>query len=210
MVAAVWQERYVTRLALRLLRAWRRHVHQQREEPTSLCSLRARLRDRGYAGERDVRRRRLQRCALAALSAPFAEPRRCVGLRRGRPRGPSGSRWPAASTTTQRASSCVLWAKLKALDTRAALANLMSSCLLIPTTLLGTSHFRHYRRSLATRALLALWELPERRAQLAEEHRQRHLRGPLRRAVLRQWREVTERRAHIRRAAALAATWRKR
>ncbi|KAG2430448.1 hypothetical protein HXX76_009971 [Chlamydomonas incerta] len=144
LVAAVWQERFVSRLALRLLRAWRKHAHRQREDPISLCSLRARLRARGFAGERDVRRRWLQRCALAALGAPFTEPR------------------------------------------------------------------RHYRRSLAARALRALWELPERRAGLAEEHWRRHVRGRLRLAVLQQWREVTERRAHIRRATALAAAWRKR
>ncbi|KAG2431303.1 hypothetical protein HYH02_013434 [Chlamydomonas schloesseri] len=144
MVAAVWQQRYVTRLAVRLLRAWRRHVHTQQKDPSSLCSLRTRLRARGIAGERGVRRRWLQRCALAVLAAPFAEPR------------------------------------------------------------------RHYRWSLARRALQALWELPERRAQLAVEYRRRQLYGPLRLAVLRQWREATERRAHIRKATTLAAAWRKR
>ncbi len=101
MVAAVWQERYVTRLAVRLLRAWRRHVRHRQEEPTSLCSLRTRLRARGFAGERDVRRRWLQRCALAALAAPFAEPRRCVSNRTGR-KMPLLSLWNRANAVPSR------------------------------------------------------------------------------------------------------------
>ncbi|GFR40004.1 hypothetical protein Agub_g539, partial [Astrephomene gubernaculifera] len=76
-VTAAWQERYVARMATRALRAWRRTAHTQRELPRSLCSLRRRLRARGFAaGEVDVRRQWLMRSALAALASVFATPRR--------------------------------------------------------------------------------------------------------------------------------------
>ncbi|GLC34654.1 hypothetical protein PLESTM_000221700 [Pleodorina starrii] len=71
-VASTWHERYVRRLAARLLRTWRRLAHQQRELPRSLCNLRRRLRARGYtAGESDVRRRWLLRSVLAAFAATW-------------------------------------------------------------------------------------------------------------------------------------------
>ncbi|GIL45528.1 hypothetical protein Vafri_2739 [Volvox africanus] len=69
-VELAWLERYVKRLTLRFLRAWRLLACKQRESPKSLCNLRRRLRVKGYAaGEADVRCRWLMRCALKGLRA---------------------------------------------------------------------------------------------------------------------------------------------
>ncbi|EFJ52290.1 hypothetical protein VOLCADRAFT_115935 [Volvox carteri f. nagariensis] len=69
-VESAREERFVIRRTVRLLRAWRLLTRGMRDVPGSLCNLRRRLRTRGYlAGEADVRRQRLLRCALAALRA---------------------------------------------------------------------------------------------------------------------------------------------
>ncbi|GLI64137.1 hypothetical protein VaNZ11_007320, partial [Volvox africanus] len=48
-VELAWRERYVKRLTMRFLRAWRLLACKQRESSNSLCNLRRRLRVKGYA-----------------------------------------------------------------------------------------------------------------------------------------------------------------